>query len=166
VSLSLCFRRFASLSTSGASETKSVLDLLRDQVNQSLQDSLGIPLGDQDPMVLPCKPGGGGAAVHGDYQSNVAMSLAKRLRASPRDVAQRVLAALPVGMPGTLLASADISGPGFINLHLSQDFLKQRLFSMATDSEGRLGIGRKPRQRIVVDFSSPNIAKEMHVVSE
>ncbi len=95
----------------------------------------------------------------GDYQFNGAMPLAKQLKAKPRDVAARIVAALE---GGDLVEPPEIAGPGFINLRLRNEFLTQGVHGLVAD--GRLGVepAAEP-QNVVVDFSSPNLAKEMHV---
>jgi arginyl-tRNA synthetase len=95
---------------------------------------------------------------HGDYQSNGVMALAKRLGRPPRDVAQEILSRLD--LEGG--ASVDIAGPGFLNLTLTPSFLDTQLRSLAADA--RMGIGSTDvRKNVVIDYSAPNVAKEMHV---
>ncbi len=95
----------------------------------------------------------------GDYQANFAMPLGKRLRRPPRDVAADVIARLDVD---DLCQPPEIAGPGFINLRLRDDRLANRLVAAVTDQ--RLGISPVAQSRtFVVDFSSPNVAKPMHV---
>lgn len=96
----------------------------------------------------------------GDYQCNAAMSLSKTLKAKPRDVASSILSHLQVS---DLCDPPVIAGPGFINLTLKDSFVETKLNSMLSD-RSCLGVPKHdPPLRIVVDFSSPNIAKDMHV---
>lgn len=98
-------------------------------------------------------------AKFGDYQANCAMPLGKRLGKSPRDVATELVAALNLD---DLCESVEVAGPGFINLKLADSWLKSRLQSALSDE--RLGVATVENPlKYVVDFSSPNIAKEMHV---
>jgi arginyl-tRNA synthetase len=98
---------------------------------------------------------------HGDYQANCAMSLAKQLGMPKqvREVAQRIVDALP---SNDLLEPPEIAGPGFINLRLKKEWLALQLRKIAVDD--RLGIEpvAKPLT-YVIDYSSPNVAKPMHV---
>jgi arginyl-tRNA synthetase len=95
----------------------------------------------------------------GDYQSNVALSLAKSLGQPPRVVAEQILKHLQVD---DLCVPASIAGPGFINLTLQPHFLASQIQQI--QASPRLGIDPvADPQRVIVDFSSPNIAKEMHV---
>ncbi|WP_395342168.1 arginine--tRNA ligase [Ningiella sp. W23] len=94
----------------------------------------------------------------GEYQFNGAMALAKQLKKKPRDIAQDILDAVELG---DLTEKCEIAGPGFINIHLSRDWLgKQALHALA---DARLGVSLQEQQKVVVDYSSPNLAKEMHV---
>lgn len=98
-------------------------------------------------------------AKFGDYQSNVAMSLAKKLGKKPRDLAEEIVTALELD---DVCEKIEIAGPGFINLTLSVSHLLAQMQQMASDD--RLGVVKtnQPQQH-VIDFSSPNLAKEMHV---
>src|SRR5450755_465951 len=94
-----------------------------------------------------------------DYQADGALPLAWRLGRSPREIAAAVLAAADLG---DLCGSAEIAGPGFINLMLSDAALSRMLAECAADD--RLGVPQASRpETVVVDYSSPNAAKEAHV---
>jgi len=95
----------------------------------------------------------------GDFQANCAMPLAKQHKQPPRDMAQAIIAKLDVT---DLCDPPEIAGPGFINLRLKTDFLALETAKLCRDD--RLGVApvAKPRTYIV-DYSSPNVAKPMHV---
>jgi arginyl-tRNA synthetase len=94
----------------------------------------------------------------GHYQCNSAMRLAKRAKKSPKEIAEAIAERIPTG----IFESIEIAGPGFINLTLGRGFLSKNADQMVR--EKRLGIPLPAKkQRIIVEFSSPNIAKEMHV---
>ncbi|HPQ71071.1 MAG TPA: arginine--tRNA ligase [bacterium] len=96
----------------------------------------------------------------GDYQANGVMGQAKRDKTNPRELAAKLIAALDIA---DLCAPPEIAGPGFINLKLSDDFLAHRLAAMAADQE-RLDVDKvEAPQTIIVDLSSPNVAKPLHV---
>ncbi|MES2211996.1 MAG: arginine--tRNA ligase [Pseudomonadota bacterium] len=97
----------------------------------------------------------------GDYQTNAALRLAKALKQSPKAIAESLAATLQHSY-GALFSSIEIAGPGFINLSLSPSYITGRLSQLCTDTRCGIPTPTHP-QRIVVDFSSPNIAKEMHV---
>jgi arginyl-tRNA synthetase len=94
-----------------------------------------------------------------DYQCNVAMSLGKKLARPPREVATEIVAHL---RSEDLVDSAEIAGPGFINLVLTRDWLERHATELLNDNRGGLPRVEDPR-RIAIDYGSPNVAKEMHV---
>lgn len=99
-------------------------------------------------------------ARFGDYQVNGIMPAAKAAKLNPRRLAEQVVAAVDVS---DLCESPEIAGPGFINLRLKDGFLAERLLEMHRDA-ARLGIDTADAPKtVVVDYSGPNIAKEMHV---
>jgi arginyl-tRNA synthetase len=98
----------------------------------------------------------------GDYQSTVALAINKELKLPPKEIANKIMENIN---GGNVLKSVDISGPGYINLYLSEEFISSELLKKLQDHSGRLAIAKVPQpEKVVVDFSSPNIAKEMHVV--
>jgi len=98
-------------------------------------------------------------ARFGDYQANCAMPLGKQLGKPPREVAAQLVERLDVA---DLCGPPEIAGPGFINLRLDDSWLISRLAAIAADE--RLGVPRPAKPRtFVLDFSSPNVAKPMHV---
>ena len=95
----------------------------------------------------------------GDYQFNGSMGLAKEAKVSPRKVAEKIVEffALP-----DVLEPVEIAGPGFLNLRIKPQWLAQKIQEMAADP--RLGVLKPEKVKtFVIDFSSPNVAKPMHV---
>ena len=95
----------------------------------------------------------------GDFQANLAMALGKQLGRKPRDVADAIVAGLD---RDGLIDAADVAGPGFINLTLSVDALRDAAGALAADPHRGVPRAADP-DAVVVDYSSPNVAKEMHV---
>jgi arginyl-tRNA synthetase len=131
---------------------------LRDELNAAVEHAMraiGVP-SDCQALITPATRAG-----FGDYQANGAMAAAKRMGTNPRELAARIAEALGEAL-GAWVERIEVAGPGFINLHLSRDFLATRLTDIASDA--RLGIVRAEHpQTVVVDYSAPNLAKEMHV---
>ncbi|MGH3303556.1 MAG: arginine--tRNA ligase [Streptosporangiaceae bacterium] len=120
-------------------------------VRHALAAELGPEYADADPLIRP--------SDFADYQSNAAMSLSKRVGRPPRDIAGPVTGRLTAA---AAVSSAEVSGPGFINITLAADWIAGQASEQLGDQ--RLGVpDAEQAQRIVVDYSSPNVAKEMHV---
>jgi len=118
-------------------------------------ESLDPGAGDVANMVLPSKD-----PKFGDYQANCAMPLGKRLGRPPREIAQELVERLDVA---DLCETPEIAGPGFINLRIRDDWLLNQLTQIIRD-EDQLGIVPVEEPKTyVLDFSSPNVAKPMHV---
>jgi len=135
----------------------NVLALLRDRFAPALTslgvDAVEIPnlLG----MLLPSQD-----AKFGDYQANFAMSLGKKLGKPPREIAQQLVAAVDLT---DLCNAPEVAGPGFINLRLKDGWIVEQL-AAALGDEARIGVAPAAQPRtIIVDYSSPNVAKPMHV---
>jgi arginyl-tRNA synthetase len=125
--------------------------VLAQRVHDAIVVSFGPEYGDADPLIRP--------SAFADFQANVALPLGKRLRRSPREVAAELAAQLDVT---DICAEPAVSGPGFINLSLRDDWIAAQASAMLGDD--RLGFAPVTApQTIVVEYSSPNVAKEMHV---
>ena len=126
-------------------------------LQERFHDALTGLVADPAPYAAMVKPAQD--ARHGDYQANCAMSLGKALGKPPRTVAQTLVERLRLD---DLLEPPEVAGPGFINLRLRTDWLARQVRTMAADD--RLGVAPvSPPKTFVIDYSSPNVAKPMHV---
>ncbi len=97
--------------------------------------------------------------LHGDFASNLAMILAKAVELPPRILAQEIVQALPTS---DIVNNVEIAGPGFINFFITTTWLSEKVKAIAHSARADIDLAEKPEQ-VVVDYSSPNVAKEMHV---
>ena len=113
----------------------------------------GLPA-DTNPALTPST-----RANFGDYQINAAMGAAKKLKTNPRELGQKLIDNLKVD---DLAEKVELAGPGFINIHLKPAWLGEQLQTAAKDEKLSVSVKAEP-QTVVVDYSAPNLAKEMHV---
>ncbi len=115
------------------------------------------------PADLPALIAPGKKAGFGDYQANCAMGAAKAMGTNPRELAAKILAALTPELENEGIATKiEIAGPGFINIDLNPEWLGQQIANAQTDTRLNIATVSEP-QNVVIDYSGPNLAKEMHV---
>jgi len=125
--------------------------VLAQRVHAAIVASFGPDFGDADPVIRP--------SSFADFQANAALPLGKRLGRPPREVAAELASRLEVS---DVCEPPEVSGPGFINFRLRDEWIADQASRMLDDP--RLGLEPVARpQTVVVEYSSPNIAKEMHV---
>ncbi|WEH16032.1 arginine--tRNA ligase [Streptomyces sp. VNUA24] len=124
-------------------------------VHQRLATALSatLPTADADPLLR--------RSDRADYQANGILALAKKAKANPRELATQVVARVE---SGELIGEIEVSGPGFLNITLTDRAITQNLAARYTDDTGRLGVPTAERPgTTVIDYAQPNVAKEMHV---
>jgi arginyl-tRNA synthetase len=126
-------------------------EVLAERVSAAVAAAFGASHAGADPLIRPSQ--------FADFQANVALPLGKSLGMPPRQVADQIVAHLDVA---GICDRVEVSGPGFINLTLAGDWIAGQASGLLTDE--RLGVPlTNPGMRVVVDYSGPNVAKEMHV---
>ncbi|WP_371629608.1 arginine--tRNA ligase [Streptomyces sp. NBC_00341] len=129
---------------------------LASTLQQQLADALTAALpdaGTADPLLR--------RSDRADFQANGILALAKKLKGNPRELAAQVTAALPAS---ELIKDIEVSGPGFLNITLSDKAITETLAARAADGEDRLGVPyNSAAGTTVIDYAQPNVAKEMHV---
>ncbi|TDC90771.1 arginine--tRNA ligase [Actinomadura sp. 7K507] len=125
--------------------------LLAARVQAALSAAFGPSYADTDPVIRPSQ--------FADLQANVALPLAKKLGRRPRDVAEEIVANLDTA---GVVSDVQVSGPGFVNLTLSDAWIAAEAQRALEDERLAVPAADKP-QKVVVEYSSPNVAKEMHV---
>ncbi|WP_151081725.1 arginine--tRNA ligase [Nocardioides cynanchi] len=123
---------------------------LHDLVQTALVAAFGEEYADTDPVLRPSQ--------FADFQANVALALAKRLGRPPREVADLLVEHLDVT---GVCHEPEVSGPGFVNLRLDETWLGSAVDDLSRDP--RLGVPTQDRLVVPIDYSAPNVAKEMHV---
>src|ERR1700761_5797756 len=126
-------------------------EVLSARVRDALVAAFGPDYADADPVIRPSQ--------FADYQCNAALSLSKRLGRPPRAVADEIVARLDLA---GLAEPPTVSGPGFINLTLTGAWIAQAVTEVLADPRVGVPLAAEP-QTVIVEYSSPNIAKEMHV---
>ena len=130
----------------------NIKDLLSSKT-QAAMVALGLPADTNTAVTISTK------VEFGDYQINGAMAAAKLLKTNPRALAEQLVQKLDLA---EMAEKVEIAGPGFINISLRKDWLAAQLADAAQNPRLTLGANPKP-QTVVVDYSAPNLAKEMHV---
>ncbi|MDN5380531.1 arginine--tRNA ligase [Streptomyces sp. LB8] len=129
---------------------------LTSAVHQRLASALSAALpenADADPLLR--------RSDRADFQANGILALAKKAKANPRELATQVVEHV---VTGDVIRSVEVSGPGFLNIMVTDRAIMENLAARAADPEGRLGVPYAERPgTTVVDYAQPNVAKEMHV---
>jgi len=126
-------------------------EVLAERVSAAVVAAFGASHAGADPLIRPSQ--------FADFQANVALPLGKSLGVPPRQAAEQIVAHLDVA---GICDRVEVSGPGFINLTLADGWVATQASGLLTDE--RLGVAlADPSMKVVVDYSGPNVAKELHV---
>lgn len=137
--------------------TPNLKAALDDLIRTAISQVTDMPKADCHPYLAMAKN-----PKFGDYQSNAMMALAKKLKTNPRELGEKVRQALSNSSAfPSLLEKVELAGPGFLNLYLTEGSLQERLSDQHLVQQKSLPPDQA--KTVVVDYSSPNIAKEMHV---
>jgi len=135
----------------------NIKEILSKKVSDAMT-AAGLPEGTNPALSLSNRPN------FGDYQANGVMGAAKKLKTNPRELATKVVAELDLD---GIASKVELAGPGFINIHLDENWLAAQLNTVAQDDfigvTQRGVVSGDDQQTVVVDYSAPNLAKEMHV---
>ncbi|VHO04736.1 arginine--tRNA ligase [Candidatus Rhabdochlamydia sp. T3358] len=138
-----------------------LISLIREKATQAITHQFSAEV--VDPMFLQAEITESTQPQFGHYQCNSALKIAKILKVNPRQIAKQIADVVDLyDQAGyRMIEKIEIAGAGFINIFLCSDFLAKRIESMLSDE--RLGVPLVNKEKIIVEFSSPNIAKELHV---
>ena len=130
----------------------NIKTLLSDRISMAMV-AAGIDSACEPMVTLSTRP------EFGDFQANGVLGAAKRMKTNPRELAEQVMTELDLE---GIASKLELAGPGFINIHLADEFVASQVSSQA--QHARLGVNETEQQlKVVVDYSAPNLAKEMHV---
>jgi len=122
---------------------------LTPRISAAIAAAFGDEYAGADPVLRPSQ--------FADLQANAALALAGSLGMKPREVAERIVEKLDVA---GICSAVEISGPGFLNIIMADGWVGMQATELASDS--RLGVPRQDRRTVAIDYSAPNVAKEMH----
>ncbi len=141
---------------------QNLITVLQQKAQQAIHSAFSDVI--EDPKLLEADVTSSTQVQFGHYQCNSALKIGKALKIAPREVAKKIVDNLDHAAPndGVMISHLEIAGPGFINITLAPAFLAEQIDALLHDS--RLGVPLPvKKQKVIVEFSSPNIAKELHV---